>query len=105
MTVLRRLGPRLPTSCDIDRILYFLQTRTLRFTVDQSSKTMAKRDPIFLIVICRKVRKQETKNNATDPLGITHNDISLAHPAGICQRMYHIKSVGYVSKVGQCSST
>ncbi len=64
-----------------------------RFPFNPGGKAVAERDPIFFIVSCRNVRKEEAKEEAADPLCITHNYITLSHPARIRQRMYHVKSV------------
>ncbi len=54
-----------------------------RFALDPGSKMMAEPDPIFFIISCGNVRKEKAKEEATDPLSITHNDVTFAHPAGI----------------------
>jgi hypothetical protein len=43
-------------------------------------------------------------DEAAHSLGIAQHDVTVAHPARICQRVYHVESVGCLRKVGQCSS-
>ena len=71
----------------------------LGFFFNPCGKAMPQGNPIPLIVICRKMCKEETENKTAYPFKVTHSDITFAKPPEHRRRMDHIKSVGYFSEI------